>query len=59
MDRFQTTAQDGFKAMEFLFPYELTPAELQAQLRTHALQQVLFIANPIIELYINNDITKA
>ena len=47
MDRFQTTAQDGFKAMEFLFPYELTPAELQAQLRTHALQQVLFIANPI------------
>jgi hydroxypyruvate isomerase len=46
MDRFQAAAQDGFKAVEFLFPYEYAPAALQAQLHTHGLQQVLFNAPP-------------
>ena len=46
MDRFQAAAQDGFKAVEFLFPYEHAPAALQAQLRTLGLQQVLFNAPP-------------
>jgi hydroxypyruvate isomerase len=32
MDRFAAAAQDGFKAVEFLFPYEHAPAALQAQL---------------------------
>jgi len=46
VDRFGAAARDGFKAVEFLFPYEHPPAVLQAQLQAHGLQQVLFNAPP-------------
>lgn len=42
LDRFEAAAQDGFKGVEFLFPYPYAPQELAARLRAHGLQQVLF-----------------
>jgi hydroxypyruvate isomerase len=44
--RFEAAARDGFKAVEFLFPYACEPRELAARLRDHGLQQVLFNAPP-------------
>jgi hydroxypyruvate isomerase len=44
--RFEAAARDGFKAVEFLFPYAHEPCELAARLRDHGLQQVLFNAPP-------------
>jgi hydroxypyruvate isomerase len=46
LDRFAAAAADGFKAVEYLFPYEHPAAELAARLKAHALQQVLFNAPP-------------
>lgn len=46
LDRFEAAAQDGFRAVEYLFPYAYAPEELQARLRQHGLQQVLFNAPP-------------
>jgi hydroxypyruvate isomerase len=46
LDRFQAAAADGFRGVEFLFPYEWEPRELAARLRSHDLQQVLFNAPP-------------
>ncbi len=46
LDRFAAAARDGFKAVEYLFPYAYTPAQLAALLRQHGLQQVLFNAPP-------------
>jgi hydroxypyruvate isomerase len=46
LDRFEAAARDGFKAVEYLFPYEFPAAELAAQLRVHDLRQVLFNAPP-------------
>ena len=46
MARFAAAAQDGFKAVEFLFPYEFDGAEIAAQLAQHELQQVLFNLPP-------------
>lgn len=46
VDRFAAAARDGFKAVEFLFPYDHAPAVLQAQLQVNGLQQVLFNAPP-------------
>ena len=46
LDRFEAAAQDGFKAVEFLFPYAYTPEELAARLKANHLQQVLFNAPP-------------
>ena len=46
LDRFAAAARDGFKAVEYLFPYELSAAELAARLTDHGLQQVLFNAPP-------------
>ena len=41
LERFAAAAEQGFSAVEFLFPYE-HPAELLAEkLREHGLQQVL------------------
>src|SRR5205814_9264266 len=37
---------DGFKAVEFLFPYAHDPRELAARLEAHGLQQVLFNMPP-------------
>ncbi|MGI9132416.1 MAG: 2-oxo-tetronate isomerase [Rhodoferax sp.] len=46
LERFRAAAEDGFRAVEFLFPYEYPAEQLRAQLRAHGLQQVLFNAPP-------------
>ena len=46
LDRFEAAAQDGFKAVEYLFPYAWAPEELATRLAAHGLQQVLFNAPP-------------
>ena len=46
LDRFEAAAQDGFQAVEFLFPYEHPAAEIRARLDGNGLQQVLFNAPP-------------
>jgi hydroxypyruvate isomerase len=44
LERFEAAAQDGFKAVEYLFPYAWRPQELAARLKGNGLQQVLFNA---------------
>lgn len=44
LDRFAAAARDGFRGVEYLFPYAFEPAELRARLREHGLQQVLINA---------------
>jgi len=46
IDRFEAAAKAGFKAVEFLFPYEHTPAEVAAKLKANALENVLFNMPP-------------
>ena len=46
LDRFAAAAQDGFDAVEYLFPYDYTPAEIAARLRNHGLTQALFNLPP-------------
>ena len=46
LDRFAAAAQDGFEAVEYLFPYAHEPAALAQHLAEHGLQQVLFNAPP-------------
>lgn len=46
LDRFEAAAQDGFKAVEYLFPYSFEPRDLAARLQANGLQQVLFNAPP-------------
>lgn len=46
LDRFAAAARDGFKGVEYLFPYAYEPEALARQLATHQLQQVLFNAPP-------------
>lgn len=46
LDRFEAAAKDGFKAVEYLFPYAYDKQELAARLKAHGLQQVLFNAPP-------------
>ncbi|SCK58956.1 hydroxypyruvate isomerase [Variovorax sp. HW608] len=46
LDRFQAAAQDGFTAVEYLFPYAFEAEALASQLADHGLQQVLFNAPP-------------
>jgi len=46
LERFGAAADDGFEAVEFLFPYDYAPAVLAEQLARHRLQQVLFNAPP-------------
>jgi hydroxypyruvate isomerase len=45
-ERFAAAAADGFEAVEYLFPYSWTPAQLAGWLRDAGLQQVLFNAPP-------------
>jgi hydroxypyruvate isomerase len=45
-DRFAAAAADGFKAVEYLFPYAVPGAELAGRLRQHGLTQALFNAPP-------------
>ncbi|HEX2539934.1 MAG TPA: 2-oxo-tetronate isomerase [Caldimonas sp.] len=44
--RFAAAAEDGFTAVEYLFPYEWPAATLASALATNGLQQVLFNAPP-------------
>ena len=46
LDRFEAAAKDGFTAVEYLFPYAFSAAELAARLKANNLQQVLFNAPP-------------
>jgi 2-dehydrotetronate isomerase len=46
LDRFDAAARDGFKFVEYLFPYEYHAATLAARLKENGLRQVLFNAPP-------------
>ncbi|MES2956048.1 MAG: 2-oxo-tetronate isomerase [Pseudomonadota bacterium] len=46
LERFEAAARDGFKAVEYLFPYSFDKQELAARLKANGLQQVLFNAPP-------------
>ncbi|NDA52248.1 MAG: hydroxypyruvate isomerase [Betaproteobacteria bacterium] len=46
LDRFGAAADDGFKAVEYLFPYDFSPEEIQAELKAHDLKNVLFNLPP-------------
>ncbi|CAN7245350.1 hydroxypyruvate isomerase family protein [Variovorax sp. LjRoot84] len=46
LDRFAASADDGFKAVEYLFPFAYDSAVLAQRLSDHGLQQVLFNAPP-------------
>jgi hydroxypyruvate isomerase len=46
LDRFEAAAKDGFKAVEYLFPYAFAKEELVERLQANNLQQVLFNAPP-------------
>lgn len=46
LDRFEAAARDGFRAVEYLFPYAHEARELKARLDANGLQQVLFNAPP-------------
>jgi len=46
LDRFAAAAKDGFKAVEYLFPYAFEAQELKQRLHNNGLQQVLFNAPP-------------
>ncbi|CAG4898033.1 2-oxo-tetronate isomerase [Paraburkholderia saeva] len=45
-DRFRAAATDGFKGVEFQFPYDYPAAELAARLNASGLKQVLFNGPP-------------
>jgi hydroxypyruvate isomerase len=45
-DRFGAAARDGFRAVEYLFPYEYAARELRARLDDNGLEQALFNAPP-------------
>jgi hydroxypyruvate isomerase len=46
LDRFGAAAKDGFRGVEFLFPYEHPALEIRARLDAHGLEQALFNAPP-------------
>lgn len=46
LDRFAAAAADGFKGVEYLFPYEHPAAEIAKRLKDNGLAQVLFNAPP-------------
>ncbi len=46
LDRFEAAAKAGFKAVEFMSPYEFSAEEMAACLRQHNLQNVLFNLPP-------------
>jgi hydroxypyruvate isomerase len=46
LDRFEAAARDGFRGVEYLFPYAYDAKELAARLKGNGLQQVLFNAPP-------------
>ncbi len=46
LDRFAAAAADGFKAVEFLFPYAFRAVEIAARLQHHGLTNALFNLPP-------------
>ncbi len=46
LDRFAAAAQAGFKAVEFLFPYDHPAADIRARLDDNGLEQILFNMPP-------------
>ena len=46
LGRFAAAAKDGFKGIEFLFPYDYPPAEIRERLADNNLTQALFNAPP-------------
>lgn len=46
LDRFKAAADQGFKGVEFLFPYDFEAAELKARLEDNGLTQALFNLPP-------------
>jgi len=46
LDRFELAARDGFKAVEYLFPYAWPAKELASRLKANGLEQVLMNAPP-------------
>jgi hydroxypyruvate isomerase len=46
LDRFAAAAAAGFRAVEYLFPYEYSPEEIGERLREHQLENVLFNLPP-------------
>jgi hydroxypyruvate isomerase len=46
LDRFAAAAKDGFKAVEFLFPYDFSASDIKRRLSDNGLTQALFNAPP-------------
>jgi 2-dehydrotetronate isomerase len=46
LDRFAAASKDGFKAVEFLFPYDFKAEEINQRLKDNGLTQALFNAPP-------------
>ncbi|NMM78862.1 2-oxo-tetronate isomerase [Acidovorax sp. SRB_24] len=46
LDRFEAAAKDGFRGVEYLFPYAHPAAEIAARLQDLGIEQVLFNAKP-------------
>ena len=46
LDRFGAAAKDGFRGVEFLFPYDFSVADIKAQLNAHQLTLALFNCPP-------------
>lgn len=46
LDRFEAAARDGFRGVEFLYPYDIPAAEIRARLDAHGLTPVLFNTAP-------------
>ena len=46
LDRFEAAARDGFKGVEYLFPYAFDKHELAARIKDNGLEQVLFNSPP-------------
>ena len=46
LDRFSAAAAAGFRAVEYLFPYEHPPEEIGKRLREYKLENVLFNLPP-------------
>lgn len=46
LDRFAAAAENGFQAVEYLFPYEYPPDQLKQALAKHGLVQALFNLSP-------------
>src|ERR1700754_5236761 len=46
LDRFAAAADAGFTAVEYLFPYDVSPDDIAARLTRHNLKSVLFNVAP-------------